>query len=254
MNVNKDALSEINEKVSLLIDLCKKDRDLQPFASRFEFEQAADKAAFELCKKDPLRHMERILKQMCDLARDTASFVLKRSAENLKQKNEHHEGVSSSKEILRVNSVDEFTVGGDTWLECSATVSFLCVSLMSLVILLNVQLRRGIQDYLLSQNVLDYINEALKISKEHELNYFLEGHKTELVRLLANISFENEETSVAICNNDDLLINILSNTGIDEENPGVGEWGKLAIRNLCFATPTAREKIKMLKPLSTGVS
>lgn len=253
-NVDKNVLDEITEKVDLILDLCQKDVELHPFAFKFQFEQAADKAAFQPSEDTKLLKMERVLQQMIDLARDVASYVLNRTITHSKRKTDQKNisAEETSNEIIRVNSVDDFTAGGDSWLECGANVSLLCSSVLSLVILASKNIQRKVQLYLLHQNILEYVNEALKISKEHEVSYFLEGHRTELLRLLANMSFENTITSIAMSENDELLINILSSTRIDEENPGVGEWAKFAIRNICHAAESAREKIKKLQPLEVA--
>lgn len=251
-DIDPNILHEVSEKIDLILDLCQKDLELQPFAFKFQFEQASDKAAFESRNEERECHMERVLQQMSDLAREVASYVLDRSISHSQQKNDKNQLSSNTLAggTLRVSSVDDFTAGGEAWMECSANVSFLCSSVLSLVILSNKSIRKKIQVYLLEHNVLEYVINALKISKEHEINYFLEGHKTELLRLLANMSFENSVTSKAMAENDELLMSILSSTRIDEENPGLGEWAKFTIRNICHAAESAREKIKRLQALN----
>eukprot|EP00796_Vickermania_ingenoplastis_P009581 gene9581-6736_t len=256
MEINRDILNEMGEKVDLILDLCHKDDELQPFALRFQFEQAADTAAFASCPTDRAEHMEKVLKRMADLGREVAAYVLERSLSESKKARENSQlwvpspPQAAPPDIPRVSSVDDFTVGGDAWLECGANVSMLCVSLMSLVILSNKRTQYKLQTHLMDQHVLPYVNEALKISKDHEMSYFLEGHKTELVRLLANLSFENAKTSSAIVHNTELLRSILSSTSIDEDNPGIGEWAKFTIRNICLSCNEARERIQQLKPLA----
>lgn len=254
MEVDKDILDELNDKVDLILNFSLKDVDLKQISVKFQFEHAAHKLEYEFSRTERLHNLRIILQRMADLAFDTAAIILERSL-TLSRNQVEKEGTFSHTEAFefpmasRVDSVDDFSPSCDSILDCSANLSFLSVSVLSLVILASKSLRYEIQIYLLDKKILTYLTDALRVPKEHEIRYFLEGHKTELLRLVANLSFENKPVSVGIAGNDELLISILSSTSIDEENPGIGEWAKFAIRNICCISEEARTKLRKLSPV-----
>lgn len=251
MEGNKEILKEITEKIDIILDLSRKDTDLQPFIIAFQFEQAADQAIFEKSKDDPVLHLERVLKRMAKLAVDIDVCILNRTSVQAERKTQspQREQLYSTSELMKISSADDFSCGEDSLREQNANIFFFCTSVMSLLILANDTLRKKLQNYLLEENILKFIIQALKINKEHELYYFVEGHKTELLRLLANLSYQNSRVCASISDNEEVLLAILSSTKIDEDNPGMGEWAKFTIRNICEGSDEASQKIKKLKPL-----
>lgn len=251
MKNRKASLQEINEKVECILDLCQKDPDLKPFALRFQFEHAAAKAAYHgSSSEEQVAHMKKTLERMVDLALDNALLILNRSVFSRKPNEEYSLNPSSSPNVLRVSSVDDFTLDGDLGKECRANVSYLCVELLSLLIVVVDTMGTHVQNYLCERDVVTFLAMSLGVSKEVELEYFVEGHKTEVLRLLANVVYGNSAVCEMIVEKDDLLLQILASTRIDEDNPGSCEWAKFAIRNICGLSIIAQERIKQLEPLA----
>lgn len=262
--VDATVLQQINKQVDTVLQFSKTDAELQNSVLKFQLEQAADKAAFESKggNVDRGEHLRRVLVRMSDLALAVASAILKRTTADMQSRASDADPSTTDAlhltpsltgpavaDMVHASSVEDFSKGSDAWLQGGALLSSAAVNLLSLVLTVHKELRNGLQMHMLHRNVIDYVNEALGVSREHEIRYFLEGYKTDHMRLIANIAFENTEIGDTVADNDHLLRAILSATKIDEENPGMVEWAEFAIRNLCSCSPLAQEKIRQLTPV-----
>ncbi|CCW63551.1 unnamed protein product [Phytomonas sp. EM1] len=249
---NQEVLEMISKNVDTILALCSADSELRNYALKFQLEQAADKAVFDSGGEtvSKIEHMKKVLRRMVDLALAVAMHILERTKNDKGNMSIELDTVSQpSTDLLQSSSVEDFTEGSCAWLEIGAHLSYVSTDLLSLVLVSHSNLRHSLQMYMLGKGVLNYISDALNITQEHEITYFQEGYKTEHVRLMANLCFDNVDCSKAIVGDDNILIKILSATRIDEENPGMVEWAEFAIRNLCASTYEAQEKLKQLKPV-----
>lgn len=249
-NVDEGVLKELNKNVDEAVNLCMKDSFIRYLAEKFQQSHITDKATFDFHSSDRASHFIRTLERMTDLAVSLSVKLLYRILGSTPQPCRSDSFVASATLKLKQNNDESSTVDSSNWREWSATLLLLCANILSLVILACKEHREKMQLYILNCRTLEYVYKALSVSKDHEINYYIEGHKSELVRLLANISFENKAACRAISDNNDLLLCILSCTQIDELNPGIGEWSKFTIRNICELSDEAREKINGLKAIS----
>lgn len=250
LSVDKDVLTKLNKSVDEIINLSLTYLEVKDLVNKFQEEQNTDMKVFRSHSSDKVSHFKRTLERMIDLSVSLFAQCLRRTLEDATQVGEQDTVMCTTTAQVKSGSQKTVNLYSPSWRQYNATVSFLCTNVLSLCILASMDLREEMQVYIINCRTLEHICEALNISRDHEINYFIEGHKTELVRLLANLCYNNKEVSSAICSNTDLLVCILSSTQVDEENPGIGEWAKLAIRNLCELSDEGREKIKGLKAIS----
>jgi len=264
-DLNRTELDKIGSKIDSIIALCFSTQDgLRDYAFKFQYEQAAAKAAYESGSQntDPSSHLRAVLQRMIDLA----LCILQEVAKQIQQQQCNGLGSSQSSEsshiksppsqtfkspeMLRNSSVEDFSSGSFGWIERGAHVSQLALEVLSSSLLASAQLRSSLQDYIAEKGALDILGGALSIDRERELLYHAEGFKTEVACVMANLSFENVKVSNAMAERDDILFRLLAATKVDEENPGMVEWAEFAIRNICSSSASAREKLKKLKPQS----
>ncbi|CCW71349.1 unnamed protein product [Phytomonas sp. Hart1] len=251
-DANKDVLEMISKNVDTILALSSADPDLRNYALKFKLEQAADKAVFDSVSEtvDEMEHMKKVLERMINLALAVATHILKRTLNDKRNINIELDSVSQiSTDLLQSDSVEDFAEGSYGWLEIGAHLSYVSTDLLSLVLVSHTKLRQPLQMYMLEKGMLHYISDALNIQREHEITYFQEGYKTEHMRLIANLCFDNTDCSKVLVGDDNILKEILSATRIDEDNPGMVEWAEFAIRNLCVSTYEAQEKLKQLTPV-----
>lgn len=249
-DANNEVLQKISSNVDTILTFCTSDVELRNFALKFQFEQAAEKAAYNGGDStDGLLHMKHVLQRMTDLALSVAKSILSRTLESA-SKAAAKENEDSQREFFHSSSVEDFAEGTEAWLETGAHLSFLSVELLCSTLLTHKKLCKTMQNYMLEKNIVEYLANALSISRDHEIGYFQEGYRTEHMRLIANLSFSNPEVSSSIVRNDELTRSILSGTKIDEENPGMVEWAEFAIRNLCESSREAQDTIRNMTPLS----
>ena len=98
-----------------------------------------------------------------------------------------------------------------------------------------------------SLKILEYVADALAISRDVELHCFAEGYRTMHISLLANLTHDCPEVCKAAGSSTKLLSAVLTCTRLDEENPGCAEWAEYCTRNICLHSPEARDFIKHLK-------
>lgn len=253
-----EVLGQINRCVDAVVALCKTDEEIRNFALKFQLEQAVDKAAYEAEGGNRLGHMEKALQRMADLALAVAKTVLRRTTLDFGEQPPRSGSVGKSSSYLQsptspdmfqCSSVADMAAGTEAWLESGARLSFESVQLLSLVLLAHPRLRPALQVHMLEREMVAYLDEALAVPKEHEYGYFQEGHKTEHMRLIANLVFENAKAAREIVHRNRLMQEILKGTKVDEDNPGLIEWAEFTIRNLCETNQEARDKIKNLTPI-----
>ncbi|KEG10321.1 hypothetical protein DQ04_03881060 [Trypanosoma grayi] len=261
-----EVLPLISSKVDTLLMLCETENELRNYSLKFKLEQAVDKAAFQAKREEgeEMIHFQRILQRMADLALNVAPHILQRTRKHLKNKYASEKSGGSSEaannsaghtdvdNLQRNSSVEEFSDGSEAWLETGARISYTAVELLCLILVSHPRLVKALQAYLFECEVLTYITDALSISREHEIAFFQEGYRTEHIRLIANLTHDNEKVCSSVVGNSALLSAILTGTRFDEENPGMVEWAEFAIRNLCCGSGEAREKIRYLTPI--GIS
>ncbi|ORC86940.1 uncharacterized protein TM35_000252360 [Trypanosoma theileri] len=257
-------LQHISAKVDALLMLCETDSELRNYSLKFKLEQAVDKTAFEAKREagEEMLHFRRVLQRMADLALHVAPHILRRVRKYVKSKHTSHNGEVSSEKtntdtlhansnsLQRSSSVEEFCDGSEAWLESGAHLSYTAVELLCLILVSHPRLVKYLQMYLFECRVLEYIEDALSISREQEITFFQEGYRTEHIRLLANLTLDNEKVCSTIVSNSAILSAILTGTRFDEENPGMVQWAEFTIRNLCCCISEAREIIRQLTPIS----
>ncbi|PWV10706.1 hypothetical protein C3747_66g35 [Trypanosoma cruzi] len=265
-DADTEVLRLISAKVDSLLILCETDSELRNYALKFKLEQAVDKTAFQAKREEgeEMLHFQRVLQRMADLALSIAPHIVRRTGRHLKAKyasgNDKtcSEASSTCAEFMdtdgipRNSSVEEFRDGSEAWLETGAHLSHVAVELLCLILVSHPRLVKALQMYLMERDVLSYIEDALSIPREHEIAFFQEGHRTEHMRLMANLTLDNVEACSFIVSNSALLSAVLTSTRFDEENPGMVEWAEFCIRNLCCCTKEAHEKIRRLMPV--GIS
>ncbi|KAG5506351.1 hypothetical protein JIQ42_07969 [Leishmania sp. Namibia] len=261
-DVNQDELTKIGPKIDDVLSICLASFDsLRDMAFKFQYEQAAEKAAYQSCetKPDPMTQLMHVLQRMVDLTLGTARAVYDQTLLEWRRRKCEREAdsptlqLSSSQSmlspgVLRNSSVEDFTEGSLAWIERGSHLSLLSLEVLSSVLLAHHYLRKDLQKYMLDYNALDYLEKVFSMERDHELCYFPEGFKTECMRLIANLTHNNVDVNAAIAERDTFLFNILSATKIDEENPGMVEWAEFAIRNICESSSAARDKIRKLAP------
>lgn len=254
-----EVLRLISRKVDSLLMLCETESELSSHSLKFKLEQAVDKTAFQSNRRDgeEMLHLQRVLQRMVDFGLQIALHILRRTGRQHKSKFgfvkeavSAETPVSGADSLQRNSSVTEFCDGSDAWLEAGAHMSYTAVELLCLILVSHPRLVHTLQTYMFESGVLDYIKDALSISREQEIGFFQEGYKTEHLRLIANLTHDNPEVCSHVVNNSQLLKAVLTGTCIDEENPGMGEWAKFCIRNLSCCSSEAREKIRRLSAVS----
>lgn len=256
----KDADSEVLRLVSLKVDsllvLCETESELRNYSLKFKLEQAVDKTAFQANRRDgeEMLHFQRVLKRMADLALQIAPHILRRTRGHPKNDapRPKSDAAPTYGGLQRNSSVEEFCDGSDAWLEAGARLSHTAVDLLCLILVSHPRLVHTLQMYLFECGVLDYIEDALSISREQEMAFFQEGYRTGHLQLIANLTMDNAEVCSHVVNNSVLFGAVLTSTRVDEENPGMGEWAKFCVRNLSCCTSEAREKMRRLAPI--GIS
>ncbi|KPI86938.1 hypothetical protein ABL78_3984 [Leptomonas seymouri] len=261
-DANKEELAKIGPKIDDILAICLASFDnLRDLGFKFQYEQAAEKAAYQRgeIKPDPMVQLTHVLHRMVDLALGTAKAVYDQTLAEWRRRKCEGERRSStpplassqsltSPEVLRNSSVEDFNEGSLAWVERGAHLSLLSLEVLSSILLAHAALRKGLQKYMLDYNVLDFLEKIFSMERDHELSLFPEGFKTECMRLVANLAHENSDVNAALVERDAFLFSILSATRIDEENPGMVEWAEFAIRNICESSTSAREKIRKLSP------
>jgi hypothetical protein len=166
---------------------------------------------------------------------------------------------STGMSSFRASSVEDISMD-EAWMECGAHLMHCAVEIMGLVLIVHEGLRSELQSYLLNNlSALRYIHDALSISKEHETSYYASGFRTNVMKLVANLSFENKITSDSICKYaksdvvsepTSLLDFILCSTKIDDDNPHLVEWAEFAIRNLMSSSEFGRDEMTRMRAVS----
>lgn len=253
LGADRSFLESINNTVDSILPLCMEDTALFNVAMTFQFEQASSKAKYDLSSgtADKLAHMKGVLDRMADLAMSVSAVVLARTTTHCAAE-DASEAVSDGPCMRPASSVDDLAEGTDAWLETGAHLIRASIELLSLVLLVHAKLRPALQTYIQGKGIVSYLDSALSVPREQEIKCFQEGFKTEHVRLIANLAFENPSVAAEIVKCDGLLLKILNCTRIDEENPGMVEWAEFAIRNLCAACPDAQQMIKELSALDVS--
>jgi ataxin-10 len=261
-DVNKEELAKIGAKVDDVLAICLASFDnLRDLGFKFQYEEAAKKAAYQQgeVKPDPMVQLTHVLCRMVDLTLGTAKVVYDQTLAEWRRRKCEGERNSptsplassqslTSPEVLRNSSVEDFNEGSPAWVERGAHLSLLSLEVLSSILLAHVALRKTLQKYMLDYNVLDYLEQIFEMDRDHELYFFPEGFKTECMRLVANLTFENTDITSALVARESFLLSVLSATRIDEENPGMVEWAEFAIRNICASSTAAKEKIRRLAP------
>lgn len=251
LTIDKNVLEDLNDSVNKVLNIACLNSSLKSITDTFQQEHDADKVSFGLDDADNESHFRRTLERMIDLSVSLSCELLQRSVDLSKENSSSCIfSVSLAASQLSGNKTISFPDDSVSWRQQSATLTFLCASILSLAVLVSPELRKQIQVFILKRHVLEYVSEALTVSKEHEMSYYIEGQKTELVRLLANITYKNKEICDIFSCNHQLLFSLLSSTQIDENNPMIGEWAKFTVRNLCELSVMAQERIKTLKAIS----
>jgi ataxin-10 len=148
-------------------------------------------------------------------------------------------------------SVDEFMAmtDHDVRVELRANVMHVALEILSQSLLVHPALCTLLQEYMIDEKLLvPHLSDLMLMEKELELAYFTEGFKTDVMKLIANLTFQNHSASTAIAVDHRFLNAIFSATRIDDENPGLVEWAEFAIRNICSASPAARDHLAKLQP------
>lgn len=261
-DVNREELAKIGPKIDDILAICLGSFDnLRDLGFKFQYEQAAEKAAYQSgeVKPDPMVQLTHVLHRMVDLTLGTAKTVYDQTLVEWRRRKCEGEQSSpttplassqslTSPEVLRNSSVEDFNEGSSAWVERGAHLSLLSLEVLSSILLAHAALRKNLQKYMLDYSVLDYLAKIFEMERDHELSFFPEGFKTECMRLVANLTHDNADVNAALVERDAFLFSILSATRIDEENPGMVEWAEFAIRNICESSSAAREKIRKLGP------
>ncbi|KAG8344034.1 Spinocerebellar ataxia type 10 protein domain [Trypanosoma vivax] len=258
-DLKPDTQLSISRSVDALLLLCETDDKLRDYSLKFMYAHAVDKAAFDAKREEgeEMLHLQRVLQRMVDLALAVASHVLRRTQEHIRDRASSTRTSEESRapiglsdgtcgRLQRRSSVVEFSDGSEAWLETGAHLSQQAVELLHLILGCHPSLLKTLQLHLVEVGVLSYLEEALSISREHEIAYFCQGYRTSHFRVLANLTYECKEVCSAIADNATLLSALLSATRIDDENPCMVEWAKFSIRNLCCCSNGAREKLRGL--------
>jgi hypothetical protein len=146
--------------------------------------------------------------------------------------------------------VHKLSCSGSEWvnLQDNAEAMYAAVQVLASSLLVDENQRRRIQDVQLEYGVVALVNQLLAIPKAIELRFYAEGYRTDIVNLMANLSFENEAVARAVLHEEGLLPRVMEGTRIDEDNPGQAEWAEFALRNLCKDKDVS-DYIRELAPL-----
>lgn len=221
-----------------------------------------------------MRHLHLALKRMIDLGAAVAQQVLRKSlkaarglspspcssfssepvgytmSERSPSLNSNDDHFTAALPGLRASSVEDILATDESWIECGANLMHAAVEIMSLALVVHPELRSQLQLHLVNEcKIVNYLVEAMQISKEHEVNYFAMGFKTDHVKLVANITFDNSDVGRVISGRSELMNELLNGTRIDDDNPGMVEWAEFAIRNLCCSTEEARDSLRKMRPV-----
>lgn len=158
---------------------------------------------------------------------------------------------------FRASSVDDVGFQSDeSWLECGANLMHCATEILGLALVVHSGLRRRLQHHLLEDvQTLRYLSDAFAITKEHESMYFAVGYRTDLMKVIANLTYDNAKACNAVCMDvDGLFRQVLCGTKIDDENPHMVEWAEFALRNLMTLSECGREELKKMRALDVDES
>eukprot|EP01063_Lacrimia_lanifica_P038335 TRINITY_DN8126_c0_g1_i1.p1 TRINITY_DN8126_c0_g1~~TRINITY_DN8126_c0_g1_i1.p1 ORF type:complete len:288 (+),score=105.66 TRINITY_DN8126_c0_g1_i1:96-959(+) len=93
-----------------------------------------------------------------------------------------------------------------------------------------------LQNFLLENGIVGTIMSMYTIPRQVELLRYGEGYRTCLMRVIANVTYENH-TVTAFLLEQGFVPSILSACKIDEENAGLREWAEFTIRNITSYPP-----------------
>jgi ataxin-10 len=276
----KDANSAVLRQISELIDemllLSQPDADLRMHCVKFQVEHAAAKAMFQTegcggASSGPtcalsaeMLHLQWALQRMIDFATSISQSIKLRSLRCFRdtspsiRSSSPDSPYSDNSSVPRPGdallghfseSMDEFLSDHDARVELRANVMHAALEVLSQSLLVHPALCVSLQDYMINEKqLIPHLSELMCIEKDIERTCFTEGFKTDVMKLTANVTFENPSASTAVAMDQRFLNEILSATRIDDENPGLVEWAEFVIRNTCTASPAARDHLAKLQP------
>ena len=255
-------MQEMSRHVDQLLSMgCLFDSDTQSYCVKFQMEHATCKAEYQQSRSDGLSaeflspemdHLRRVLTRMIEFAASICQHVLRK----IRSSNRRSPSFASASDASDRSSTDGATLrvagsvedlGEDYPIESGANLMHFGLEVMSLALVVHPSLRNALQSHLMDHCEMgSYLCDALRISKDQELSFFAEGYKTDHMRLVANLAFENSGASKSF-SSVEFLTEILNATKPDDDNPGMTEWAEFALLNLCSQSEEARESIKAMK-------
>ena len=279
-DANSAVLREISELIDSVLTMSQPDPELRMHCIKFQVEHAAAKAEYQCARgggegisdsacsspapalSSDMLELKWALQRMIDLASAISQSIISRSIRGFRDTSPSMASsvdspYSDNSSIPRTDdglgrfsgSVDEFANDHEMRVEIRANVMHGVLEIMSQSLIVHPALCGLLQAYMVCEKgLIPHLSELMCLEKEVELTCFTEGFKTDVMKLVANVTFENAEASNAIGVDQRFLNEILSATRIDEENPGMVEWAEFAIRNVCQSSTVARDHLKKLQP------
>lgn len=260
-------IKEISNCMAQLVSLTQSDPDLGKECMRFEAEHATARAQYE---EEPgndgdgggvtaplperaLAQLHSALERMADFALSCARVALRRGSScspfscDPTSVNAPH-----PVEAARSSSAEEFNCG-TTATERNASIMHYALQVAVLVLVAHEPFRQQLQNTMVdSLHILEYVVEALELDRTLELSRFAEGYRTSHMNLLANLTYRNNAVCCTVATHDPLMHAIISNTFLDEANPGLAEWSDFVLRNVCVYCQEGRDCIAALRAASRG--
>jgi len=274
-DVNTQTLEAISQHIDTLLALSQPDAELRMHANKFQLEHASAKVEYQQASPTPFEpphatsspplsremvHLKRVLTRMVDFALTIAQDVLRKvlvAGSKVMTRSPSIESVIDSPLSRRSDGFAQVDMSSVTNLDDLEEedqirvghVMHSALEVLSLGLLAHPdpQLLMALQSQLDDRGVLVLLAEGLSIDREVEQAWFAEGFKTDVMKIVANLTFENAIISRKIVDDDKFFAAVLSSTRIDEDNLGIGEWAEFAIRNMCLSDSGAREKLKKVQ-------
>lgn len=271
--LDRAVLKQSSEHMERLVELMSTaGGEMTDAAQQFCLQHSTAAADFQTPTKDRggisdskrLRHLMQTIEQMNGFALRSAQLALSRAltfCEEMKDRRSASSAAAaeaaSDKSVsppstglfppLRVNSVEDLSVGSEEWLSVMASIVDDAVNVLALSIVACPGVRLEVQTELLQAGAIAYLARALAVDRETELACFAENFRTVHMNLLANLTFESPAAAKLVAADENLMARILAGTSIDTENPGCAEWAEFVLRNILQLAPEARDFIKKLR-------
>ena len=250
---DNSVLADLTTNVDRIVHLGHVDTILGLAVVKFQLDHQTLKCDYHSDQDESAsKHLYAVLDRMMDLSFTVSWYVMKRVTKLIRSPSPNSSDSFGDSprpnKIDRNSSVDDLlNEESDFMLEAGANLFHAAICCSSLCIIAHPVLRSEVQEALVDKGFISLVEEALAVSVDNELRYFAEGFRTNLIMLLANLTYENIRASESILKMDKLTTHIYQSTRVDENNPGLAEWAEFAVRNICRSCPEGCEIFKKLR-------